>query len=179
MCGTDKCTPSKNVVSLIIKMTGAFVNERPIGEIPKDMVETACVFVIYCKQCLKATGGKGKNLPHRGNSMELSKMRDILEAEVLCGEERLEEEVETLFASDMMSDVLACPDEIQCLLTNLINQQVIRTSDMLDIGVVIFVHGKQPAEDVVEMARQRDMALLRTECRMFTACGRLYEAGLR
>ena len=111
--------------------------------------------------------------------MELSKMRDILEAQVLCGEDRLEEEVETLFASDMMSDVLACPDEIQCLLTNLINQQVIRTSDMLDIGVVIFVHGKQPAEDVVEMARQRDMALLRTDFRMFTACGRLYEAGLR
>ena len=111
--------------------------------------------------------------------MEISALRDILEAQVLCGEDRLPEEIETIFASDMMSDVLACPDEIHCLLTNLINQQVIRTSDMLDIGVVVFVHGKTPAEDVVEMARQRDMVLLRTDFRMFTACGRLYTAGLR
>ena len=79
--------------------------------------------------------------------MEISVLRDILEAEVLCGEDRLEEEIETIFASDMMSDVLACSDELHCLLTNLINQQVIRTSDMLDIGVVIFVHGKTPPAD--------------------------------
>ena len=58
--------------------------------------------------------------------MEISALRDLLEGEVLCGEDRLDDEIETLFASDMMSDVLACPDEIHCLLTGLINQQVIR-----------------------------------------------------
>ena len=110
--------------------------------------------------------------------MEISALRDILEADVLCGEDRLEEEIETVFSCDMMSDVLACPEEIECLLTGLINQQVIRTADMMDISVVVFVRGKSPAEEVVEMARQRDMVILRTRCRMFTACGRLYQAGL-
>ncbi len=110
--------------------------------------------------------------------MQISVLRDLLEAQVLCGEERLEEDVESVFASDMMSDVLACPDEIHCLLTGLINQQVIRTADMMDIGVVVFVRGKCPPEEVVEMARQREMMVLLTSCRMFTACGRLYGAGL-
>jgi len=110
--------------------------------------------------------------------MEIAVLRDLLEAEVLCGEDRLEDEVETLFASDMMSDVLAYPDELHCLITGLINQQVIRTADMMDIGLVIFVRGKRPSEEVVEMARQRDMVVMLTRCRMFTACGRLYEAGL-
>ena len=110
--------------------------------------------------------------------MQISYLRDLLEASVLCGEDRMEEDVSTVFASDMMSDVLACPDEIQCMLTGLINSQVIRTADMMDIGLIVFVRGECPPEDVVEMARQRDMAVLVTDCRMFSACGRLYAAGL-
>lgn len=110
--------------------------------------------------------------------MVISYLRKLLEAELLCGEERMETEVETVFASDMMSDVLACPNEIHCMLTGLINSQVIRTADMMDIGVIVFVRGKRPPLDVVEMARQRDMAVLVTPMRMFTACGKLYEAGL-
>lgn len=111
-------------------------------------------------------------------TMQISILRDLLEAQVLCGEDRILENVENVFACDMMSDVLACPDEIHCLLTGLINQQVIRTADMMDIGLVIFVRGKCPPAEVVEMARQRDMVVMMTRCRMFTACGRLYQAGL-
>lgn len=110
--------------------------------------------------------------------MLIRTLRDLLEATVVCGEERMDEDLSTIFASDMMSDVLACPDEIECMLTGLMNGQVIRTADMMDIGTIVFVRGKIPPNDVVEMARQRDMVVLVTQCRMFSACGRLYEAGL-
>lgn len=110
--------------------------------------------------------------------MLISALRELLEADVLCGEDRIEDDISTVFASDMMSDVLACPDEIHCLMTGLTNQQVIRTADMMDIGLVVFVRGKRPPDEVVEMARQRDMVVLLTRCRMFSACGRMYEAGL-
>ena len=110
--------------------------------------------------------------------MRIKDLMDLLEAELLSGGERLEEEITSIFASDMMSDVLACPDEIHCMLTGLMNSQVIRTADMMDIGVVVFVRGKMPGKDVVEMAIQRDMVVMVTKCRMFTACGRLYQAGI-
>lgn len=110
--------------------------------------------------------------------MRIKDLRDVLEAQVLCGEERLEEEISEVFASDMMSDVLACPDEIHCMLTGLMNSQVIRTADMMDIGVIIFVRGKFPGRDVLDMACQRDMVVMVTSCRMFTACGRLYQTGI-
>lgn len=110
--------------------------------------------------------------------MRIKDLRDLLEAEVLSGEERLEEEISAVFASDMMSDVLACPDEIHCMLTGLMNSQVIRTADMMDIGVIVFVRGKKPGEDVIEMAMQRDMVVMVTPCRMFTACGRMYQTGV-
>lgn len=110
--------------------------------------------------------------------MRIRDLRDLLEAEVLSGESRLEEEISSVFASDMMSDVLACPDEIHCMLTGLMNSQVIRTADMMDIGVIVFVRDKMPGEDVIEMAIQRDMVVMVTKCRMFTACGRMYQTGI-
>ncbi len=110
--------------------------------------------------------------------MQIAELQNRLDAEVLCGEAHLGEEIDATFASDMMSDVLACSEDVEVLLTGLINQQVIRTADMVDIGVIVFVRGKCPPEEVVEMARQRDMVLLTTRCRMYTACGRLYAAGM-
>lgn len=110
--------------------------------------------------------------------MQIGVLRDLLDARLLCGEDRLEDEISTVFSSDMMSDVLACPDEIHCLLTGLINQQVIRTADMMDIGTVVFIRGKCPSDEVVEMARQLDMVVMVTQHGMFGTCGRLYGAGL-
>ena len=109
------------------------------------------------------------------------KIRDIvtlLDAKVFCCEDRLDTEVHAGCGCDMMSDVLAYVKDQAVLLTGLVNPQVVRTADMMDIGLIVFVRGKCPPEDVVEMARQRDMVVLVTACRMFSACGRLYAAGL-
>ncbi|MBR5700880.1 MAG: hypothetical protein IKX47_00325 [Oscillospiraceae bacterium] len=109
--------------------------------------------------------------------MLVRQIQQLLEARILCGEELLEEEISSIFASDMMSDILACPDEIECMLTGQVNQQVIRTADMMDIPIIIFVRDKNPQEDVITMATQRGMAVLVTPKGMYKACGILYSAG--
>ena len=109
--------------------------------------------------------------------MLVKQIQQLLEARVLCGEELLDEDISSIFASDMMSDILACPEEIECMLTGQVNQQVIRTADMMDIPIIIFVRDKDPQEDVLAMANQRDMAVLVTPKGMYKACGILYSAG--
>ncbi len=111
--------------------------------------------------------------------MRLSEIQTLLDATVYTGAEELEREVSTVFACDMMSDVLACADEIELLVTGLVNQQVVRTADMMDIGVILVVRGKVPPEDVISMAKQREMVIMTTKYRMFTTCGILFRAGLR
>jgi predicted transcriptional regulator len=111
--------------------------------------------------------------------MTVGDIKVLLSAEVLCGGEHLSQEVHTACGSDMMSDVLAYVKDQSVLLTGLCNPQAIRTAEMMDIVCVVFVRGKQPDDSIVELARERGMALLSTELRMFTACGILYEAGLR
>ena len=110
--------------------------------------------------------------------MTLGEVKTILDAQLLCGEELVEQEVHTACGSDLMSDVLAFVKDQAVLLTGLMNQQVVRTAEMMDILCIIFVRGKEPAPEVVELAREKDLAVMTTTHRMFTACGLLFQSGL-
>ena len=110
--------------------------------------------------------------------MKISDIADILEADVLTGETMLDHEIQTACGADLMSDVLAFAKERAALLTGLLNPQVIRTADMMDSRCIVFVRGKEPDGSMIELARDRDIAILTTKYCMFSACGRLYKAGL-
>jgi predicted transcriptional regulator len=111
-------------------------------------------------------------------AMTVRKISEILEAKVATGGEFLDIEVSAACGADLMSDVMAFVKEKVVLLTGLVNPQVIRTADLMDIRVVVFVRGKNPTDDLVAMARENGMVILSTKYSMFLACGRLYEAGL-
>ena len=111
--------------------------------------------------------------------MKISKIKEILGAEVICGEEFLDDEVLSACGSDMMSDVLAFSKERSVLLTGLVNSQTIRTALMLDKPCVVFVRGKMPGEDVIELAKESGIVILTTDHRLYDACGLLYEQGLK
>ncbi len=111
--------------------------------------------------------------------MKIYEIKEILNATVICGEEFMDREVSTACGSDMMSDVLAYVKEQAMLLSGLVNPQVVRTAEMMDMHCIVFVRGKQPDESIVELARDRDIVLMTTQEPMFASCGKLYEKGLR
>ncbi len=111
--------------------------------------------------------------------MTVQDIKEILECEVITKDTDLSREVHTACGSDMMSDVLAFVKDQSVLLTGLINPQVVRTADMMDMVCIVFVRGKEPNEDVVELAEERGIVMMKTRYRMFTACGLLYDNGLR
>ena len=105
--------------------------------------------------------------------MKLNEMIHLLDAKLISGSPELE--VHTACGSDMMSDVLAFVKDQAVLLTGLVNPQVVR----MDIHCVVFVRGKEPDNAMISLAEDRGMVLMTTQKRMFTACGLLYQAGLR
>lgn len=111
--------------------------------------------------------------------MKIREIKSILNAELICGEEFLDNEVFTACGSDMMSDVLAYVKEQAVLLSGLVNPQVVRTAEMMDMKCIVFVRGKRPDIDMIDLAVERDIVLLGTSLEMFTACGLLYKAGLK
>lgn len=110
--------------------------------------------------------------------MKLSKVLEILNGELLCGEDRIETEIEFGYSCDLMSDVLAFIKNNDLLLTGLVHPQVIRTAEMLDIKSIVFVRGKKPSEDMIEIADELGMVIITTKHSLFTASGILYENGL-
>jgi predicted transcriptional regulator len=80
--------------------------------------------------------------------------------------------------ADLMSDVLASVKPGAVLLTGLCNPQVVRTAQMADVCAIVFLRGKQPSPEIVELATSENIPLISSEMGMFELCGRLYKAGL-
>ena len=110
--------------------------------------------------------------------MKINEIKELLGAELLCGEDALEHEVTSACCSDMMSDVLAFVKDQGVLLTGLVNAQVIRTANMMDMVCIVFVRSKKPTEEMIALAEECGIAVLGSSLRAYEACGLLYEAGL-
>lgn len=110
--------------------------------------------------------------------MKLREIVKILDAELLIEGDDIEMEVSAACGADLMSDVMAYVKENVLLLTGLVNPQVIRTAEMMDIKAVAFVRGKNPGQNVLDLAREKGITVLRTNDPMFIACGKLYSAGV-
>jgi hypothetical protein len=104
---------------------------------------------------------------------------ELLDARMICGAEQPDHDILCACGSDMMSDVLAFTKHDAILLTGLVNNHVLRTAEMLDIQHIMFVRGKAPADDIIDMANDMGLVLMTTELPMFTACGILYAHGIK
>ena len=111
--------------------------------------------------------------------MTVADIVKITNANILLGADQQDKEFHSAFCSDLMSDVLAFVNEDTVLITGLMNPHVIRTSEMLDLRCILFVRGKQPSQEILDAAQDMDLIVLSTGHSAFTACGLLYQQGLR
>ena len=112
------------------------------------------------------------------STIKIGRIAELLDAEVVCGGEKLDLDICCGFASDLMSDVLTLDSEQLVLVTGLANIQTIRTAEMADINCIVFVRGKNITEEMKEMANDNDMVILECSYSMFKTIGILYQGGL-
>ena len=110
--------------------------------------------------------------------MKIREIKKLLSAKVVSGADLLETDVYSACASDMMSDVLAFVKDQGVLLTGLVNPQVIRTAEMMDMRWVVLVREKKATDEMIKLAELSDIVLMESELRMYDACGNLYTSGL-
>ncbi|HOV25931.1 MAG TPA: DRTGG domain-containing protein [Pseudobacteroides sp.] len=110
--------------------------------------------------------------------MKISEISSVLEAEIITGGQNSDLEIYSACGADLMSDVMAFVKENVVLLTGLINPQVVRTAEMMDIKVIVFVRGKTPTQEIIDLANEKGITILTTKYSMFIASGKLYEAGI-
>lgn len=110
--------------------------------------------------------------------MNLLEISELLKGEVLYGVELLDREFSDAYGTDLLSDVLAYAKSKTLLLTGLVNNQAVRTAEMLDIGAIIVVRGKRVEQQTIDLAEECNIPLIRTEKTMFESCGILYKHGI-
>lgn len=110
--------------------------------------------------------------------MKIQQIQELTDAVVVCGNDKLDHDVQCAFASDLMSDVLTLDCNEVILITGLCNLQTIRTAEMADVDCILFVRGKRITPEMLQLASENNMILLETEHSMYHTVGELYCNGL-
>lgn len=110
--------------------------------------------------------------------MKLSEIALELDATPLTGEDELNCDITRCGASDLMSDVLARQTSGILLMTGLATVQAVRTAKIAGVAAIMFVRGKRPAPEVIQVAQAEGMPLFSSSYSMFVCCGRLHARGL-
>ncbi|MEG1763429.1 MAG: hypothetical protein RR190_05210 [Bacteroidales bacterium] len=110
--------------------------------------------------------------------MKVSDLLILLNAKLVCGEGLIEKDLQHVFASDLMSDVLTLKTDEILLVTGLCNIQTIRTAEMSDVKAILFVRGKKATEEMIELANENEIILMECPYSMYRTSGMLWEAGI-
>ncbi len=110
--------------------------------------------------------------------MTIKEIKELLDAEVLCCNDNLNNSVYSACGCDLMSDVLAYVKDQAVLLTGLVNPQVVRTAVMMDMVCIVFVRSKAPSDEMLKLAEDNGIVIMKTDKRLYEACGILYSSGL-
>ena len=110
--------------------------------------------------------------------MKVKEIVKLIDGQIICGEDRMDESVVYAFSSDLMSDVLTIKVDNFILITGLANIQSIRTAEISDVRFILFVRGKKVTEEMISLAKDNGMAIIQTDYSLYKTSGILYGAGL-
>lgn len=112
--------------------------------------------------------------------MDLIRIADALNAELVYGPSGWEQiNIETVFASDLMSDVLMSERDDMLLITSLSTEQSVRSAGIVGSEALVVANSKTVTDGMIELAKDQDVALLCTRLPKYESCvrlGRLLEA---
>jgi anti-sigma regulatory factor (Ser/Thr protein kinase) len=112
-------------------------------------------------------------------NIEIEEIRQALQADVIVGKDSVNTKVADIYASDLMSDVLASGKSGSCLLTGLNTIQAAISSYMAEFKAIVFLRGKIPGDDICKFAEGKGIILLSTKWDMYETCIKIAQANGR
>ena len=110
--------------------------------------------------------------------MKLEEIRSLLNADVLCGDDLLDTEIDGYLACDLISEMLVSLEPGALLITSLTNVHVLHTAQVMDASAVVFVAGKNPDQNMIKTGMASGIPLLTTKRPMFDCCGIIFSNGI-
>jgi predicted transcriptional regulator len=90
-----------------------------------------------------------------------------------------DKQVEGVYISDMVSDIITGAKANGILITLQTHKSLIAAANLVDVAAIVFVRGKKPADDVVELANKVGIGLFVTDLDTWSFATKLNEIGVK
>ena len=90
-----------------------------------------------------------------------------------------DKDVEGVYISDMVSDIITISKPNALLITLQTHKSLIAATNLVDAAAIVFVKGKMPAADTIQLANRAGIGLFVSEADTWAIASKLYALGLR
>ena len=105
--------------------------------------------------------------------MKISEIATALNAEI-CQSEFNDADVKCAYTSDLLSDVMANAKEGGVLITIQAHKNTVAVASLVNISVIIICNSRPLPDDMLEAAKDEEIAVIRTKENQFTVSGKLW-----
>jgi hypothetical protein len=110
--------------------------------------------------------------------MKLSEIQQKMNFKVFTSE-IFDKDVSGIYISDMVSEVMASAQAGNLLITIQTHKNVLAAANLVDVSGIIFINGKEPDQQVIDLANKAKVSLFGTSENGWQLAGKFYELGLR
>ena len=90
-----------------------------------------------------------------------------------------DKEIEGVYISDMVSDIITGAKANGILVTLQTHKSLIAAANLVDVAAIVMVRGKKPADDVIALATKAGLGLFVTDVDTWTFATKLGELGIK
>jgi redox-sensing transcriptional repressor len=111
-----------------------------------------------------------------GTNMSLEELADKIGARILTPGPAAGAEVNRIYAGDRVSDFLNEASSKTLPVTNLVNVQMMRVAELMEIPGVCFVEGVDPSQEIIDLAIANQTLVMVSPVGMFETCALIYQS---
>ena len=121
------------------------------------------------------SGATNETIAVKVSDMTVRQLAEELGIRVFSGENNLENKITGGYVSDLLSDVMGHAQEGEVWITLQSHVNVVAIASLKELAAIVLVKGIEPAEQVLEKAREEGVPILGTNEKAFETVGRLYQ----
>lgn len=110
--------------------------------------------------------------------MIVQEIVDILQAEVVAGTRKIDNEISGGYASDLLSYVMGQAKSGNVWITMQGHQNIVAVASLLGLSAVIISGDVKPEKETINKAEAEEIPLLLTTLSSFAVAGLLYDKGI-
>ncbi|MFQ5867358.1 MAG: serine kinase [bacterium] len=110
--------------------------------------------------------------------MKLKEIIEKLNLEIRCGANKLDREINSGYASDLLSDVIANTNKGDLWITLQVHQNIVAVAGMKELSGIVIINGREPEEETVKRAESENIPIMVSKMPAFELIGKLYSLGI-